>query len=322
MLLAIGLTAISCNRDSDKDSDSGANDLISEYVGKWYYYSGSSTTIAKGTELTISSSGVLTWKTPDGDIFNGTIKALGDDWCDVTYNGKTYRQSEVYTYNNRTCLAFNVNGNTSLSIKDFPFDGVYTKEYVAGVSTPKAVDLGLSVKWADKNLGASKAEDYGDYYAWGETATKSLYTEETSLFMGFYKATLTSMGVLDSRGNLTYKYDVATQKLGTNWRMPTRLEIQELLQGCTLTWTIQNGVAGMKMVSTKNGNSIFLPASGAINIDGLNPTAGEVGYYWTSSECGGKDKAYDLYVDKNCYRYLSDDMRYRRCGLTIRAVTK
>ena len=115
------------------------------------------------------------------------------------------------------------------------------------------VDLGLSVIWACYNVGASKEYQYGDYFAWGEKATKKEYTAAK------YK--------LPSKHNIAgdTEYDVATTwNVGENsgWRMPTKAEIQELIDNCKMEWITVHKVKGMKFTSKKNGASIFLPAAG------------------------------------------------------------
>ena len=149
------------------------------------------------------------------------------------------------------------------------------------------VDLGLSVKWATMNVGATAPEEYGNYYAWGEITTKDSYTwENYTLANGSYDAltkycTSSSYGTVDNKTTLEAADDVATQKWGGNWRMPTIDEWQELIDNCTWTWTTKNGVNGYEVKAT-NGNSIFLPAAGYRGNDGLND-AGSFGYYWSSS---------------------------------------
>lgn len=113
------------------------------------------------------------------------------------------------------------------------------------------VDLGLSVKWATCNVGASSLSAYGNYYAWGETRTKSEYNYSNSVT---YEK---SMG--DIAGSS--QYDAARANWGSSWRLPTKAEFQELINNCTWTWTSQGGHNGYK-VTGKNGNSIFLPAAG------------------------------------------------------------
>ena len=133
------------------------------------------------------------------------------------------------------------------------------------------VDLGLSVKWATCNVGASSPEDYGNYYAWGETNVKSSY--ETSNCSTYEKR------MNDIKGNS--QYDVARKNWGGAWRMPTCDELNELRNNCTWTWTTQNGVNGYKVTGT-NGNSIFLPAAGFRDGSSLN-LAGSFGFYWSST---------------------------------------
>ena len=133
------------------------------------------------------------------------------------------------------------------------------------------VDLGLSVKWATCNVGASKPEDYGNYYAWGETGTKSSYTDDNSKTYG--------KQMYDIKGNSLY--DAARANWGGTWRLPTKAELEELNNKCTWKWTTQNGVKGYK-VTGPNGNSIFLPAAGYRYGSSLY-YAGENGYFWSST---------------------------------------
>ena len=132
------------------------------------------------------------------------------------------------------------------------------------------VDLGLSVKWALCNVGASSSIERGDYYAWGETATKSDYSY--SAYEQTWKAT-----------NIYSSEDVAIKVMGGKWRMPTKTEMEELRDNCTWTWTVAvNGEEGYLVKSKKNGNSIFLPAVGR-KIDTNTTEYGERGYYYSST---------------------------------------
>ena len=133
------------------------------------------------------------------------------------------------------------------------------------------VDLGLSVKWATCNVGATLPSDYGDYFAWGEIRTKSSYTENNS------KTYKKHMG--DIAGNS--KYDAARANWGSTWRMPTKKEFQELKDQCIWTWTSQGGHSGYRVTSKTNGNSIFLPAAGGRFRESLF-NVGSYGYYWSA----------------------------------------
>ena len=175
-----------------------------------------------------------------------------------------------------------------------------------GGSTEEYVDLGLpsGIKWAKRNLGASKPSDYGHYYAWGETEPKTDYTWATYKWMQagqsdwkhitkytvadgqtegiWYDAGGTFIG--DNKTTLEAADDAATRKLGSPWRMPTLVEIRELLDAnnCTWTWTTQDGKNGYEVKSKTNGNSIFLPAAGDRGGSALY-YAGSGGYFWSCS---------------------------------------
>ena len=168
------------------------------------------------------------------------------------------------------------------------------------------VDLGLSVKWATCNVGANSPEEYGDYFAWGETETKSEYTQANSLTYG--------KSLNDISGNP--QYDAATANWGGDWRMPTKDELNELRNNCTLEWITEDDVNGYKVTSNINGNSIFLPATGyryGISYE----DAGSIGYYWSSMPHENNNGAYYLYF-WNGAKYIGDNNRYR--GQTIRPV--
>ena len=155
-------------------------------------------------------------------------------------------------------------------------------------ATPEYVDLGLSVKWATFNVGASTPEEYGDYFAWGETQPKDYYDWSTYKWCNGDLSTLTkyntssSYGTVDNKTTLELNDDAARANWGGSWRMPTDAEMTELRTNCTWTWTTENGVNGYKVTSKSNGNSIFLPAAGYHSSSGLD-SAGSDGYYWSSS---------------------------------------
>lgn len=153
-----------------------------------------------------------------------------------------------------------------------------------------AIDMGLSVKWASSNVGAGRPEDFGDYYAWGETEPKSNYSWSTYKFATGSSGSLikyntsSSYGTVDNKTVLEPVDDVAHEKFGGKWRMPTAAEWTELRDedNCDWTWTKQNGVKGKLVTSKKTGNSIFLPAGGFRSKDQFNG-AGYYGFCWSSS---------------------------------------
>ena len=157
------------------------------------------------------------------------------------------------------------------------------KQYPKIINGHEYVDLGLpsGLKWATCNVGANKPEDYGDYFAWGETSTKAEYNSDNCPTYGLSESELQSQDYIDSEGNITSQYDTARAKWGGKWRMPTFEELNELRTKCTWTLMSQNGVKGYK-VTGPNGNSIFLPAAGYRDGSSLS-LAGRFGYYWSST---------------------------------------
>ena len=188
------------------------------------------------------------------------------------------------------------------------------------------VDLGLSVKWATCNVGATKPEEYGDYFAWGETQPKSTYDWSTYKWCrGSYDTqtkycTNSSYGTVDNKTTLELSDDAARANWGGSWRMPTDAELTELREQCTWTWTTQNGVYGYKVTSKKSGytnKSIFLPAAGYRDGSSIY-YAGSSGYYWSSSlYTDYPDYAWNVYFRSDyVYRSLSN----RHSGFSVRPV--
>ena len=207
----------------------------------------------------------------------------------------------------------------------FPYaeiDSIVTYNPVSTIGV--AVDLGLSVKWASCNVGASSPEEYGGYFAWGEIEEKSVYGYVTYKWYNGSEETMTKYntssywGPVDNKTMLEPEDDVAHVKWGDGWRMPTLDEMQELVDECTWTWTTLNGVNGYN-VTGPNGNSIFLPAAGdreSVHIDAL----GANGYYWSSTVCSGEDyQAHNLYFGSEGSWCNSYD---RSNGRPVRPVTE
>ena len=166
--------------------------------------------------------------------------------------------------------------------------------FVEILPTPQyeAIDLGLpsGLKWASFNVGATKPEELGGYYAWGETEEKDDYSWSTYKWCNGTSRTMTKYstdsyyGTVDNKTVLDLEDDVAHVKWGGNWRMPSLDEIKELRNNCTWQWTSVNGVDGYKVIGT-NGNSIFLPATGyRYGLDVFS--GGEYGEYWSTTLLG------------------------------------
>ena len=190
------------------------------------------------------------------------------------------------------------------------------------------VDLGLpsGLLWATCNVGADTPEEYGDYFAWGETQPKSTYDWSTYRYCDGSYNTLTKYcnnssygynGFIDNVTTLLLEDDAATANWGSDWRMPTQAEWQELLDNTSVTWTTQNGVKG-RLFTANNGNSLFLPAAGYRHGNNLSHT-GYYGDYWSSSLCSaGPNGAWYFYFKLGNY-----NMYYqfgRDGGFTVRPV--
>ncbi|MBQ8422787.1 MAG: hypothetical protein IJY36_00810 [Coprobacter sp.] len=194
----------------------------------------------------------------------------------------------------------------------------------------EAVDLGLSVKWATCNIGASSPEKFGGYYAWGETEEKESYSWDN------YKYWTDNNGdgkyyIYDEDGDLRVdeseltdigenisgtEYDVARVKWGDNWRMPTQGEKGELVRKCTWTWGDYNGVNGWH-ITGPNGNSIFLPAAGYRTEELISAGTQSGTDYWTATRHG----VYK-YVAYYLYNGVTSLYSPRFYGHPVRAVTE
>lgn len=199
-----------------------------------------------------------------------------------------------------------------------------TAQFEINYNGHEYVDLALpsGLKWAICNIGATRPEDYGYYYAWGETEEKSNYEWSSYKWCNGSNNTMTkyctdsSYGIVDHKTTLDFEDDVAHVKWGGKWRMPTSEEQEELLNNCKWTWTTQNGVRGYKVTSKINGNSIFLPAAGVRNNNEIYDS-GKYGYYWSSSIYYDSSYSYIIYFYSE-YHYIRHGNRYN--GRSVRPV--
>ena len=207
-----------------------------------------------------------------GEIFSPTVKVHVSSEINPRYNDGGTHADEF----------FQDNGSD-----DDPVDD-QTDE--SGI---RAVDLGLSVKWASCDLGATTPEGYGDYYAWAETEVKDNYSWDTYKWGNGDNNRLTkynnssSYGKVDNKTVLEAADDVARVKLGSKWRMPTSNEMEELIstqnnKSYQWKWKAINGHTGWLVTYLVNNNSIFLPAAGGRSDSDLS-NVGTYGYYWSSS---------------------------------------
>ncbi len=300
--------------------------------------------ILRGETLSIYSSGDYT--SSDSTLgTSGTYSVMGSNFIATTNYGDHY-SAKFYIKDGYLTLTGNANG----------FD--FTYEFKKTFTNPQAiaVDLGLSVKWGSFNVGATSPEEFGDYYAWGDTEpyyvdgyAQSEYPiwrpgKEDGYVWSNYKwwksgdgrdVVLTKYvrssryGKVDGKKVLDWEDDAAFIQWGGNWRMPTTTEFYELKNNCTWEWAIINGVEGYRVQSNIEGftnNWIFLPAAGSRS--GTKFTTSPYGDYWSSNldsgyDAGGNPIASDiagyLMFDSSGFvpTYCS-----RRLGYTIRPVCK
>ena len=271
------------------------------------YYSSTASTLES-----LKSSGMKkTWTFGSDGTFSKIV-----DWMSINEN---------YYY----CVVAKVDDKEfSSSVKSFT-----TLDY----KTPDLVDLGLSVKWASFNLGASKPEDYGGYYQWAgieDVTDKSIYLSwdncpyhtGSSEFTGWTKyipseetSYWSGTGSPDNKTVLDPEDDVAHVTLGGKWRMPTEKEWFELWYNCSHREVRLNGIGGIWFISRKNGNRIFLPDAGIRDGKSSNESSFT---YWSSS----LDTYYPCYATIT-YNYEAEPeyivpRRFRYCGLPLRPVSE
>ena len=222
---------------------------------------------------------------------------LGEFTCDITgLNENTRYYVRAYATNSVGTAYGSV---TTLKTAD---DGT-----IAGI---EYVDLGLSVKWAPFNIGATSPTECGDYFAWGEIETKTEYTEANSLTFGIYMD--------DIGGNP--QYDAARAIWGSTWRLPSREEIEEIVAECTWEWTSVDGMNGCK-ITGPNGNHIFVPAAGCY-IGAELKMLGQNGMYHSYKMCGDYvNFSYGFHFGEGSDNYQLDWL-YRAYGRSIRPVTE
>ena len=181
-----------------------------------------------------------------------------------------------------------------------------------------AVNLGLSVQWCDRNVGATSIEGLGSYFAWGETEPKETYYWDTYAY-GSSEKNVTDIG-MNISGT---QYDAATKMLGDGWRMPTRAEFIEMKNKCTWEKTTVNGVEGHR-ATAPNGNSIFFAAQGGKKSSTQYVFSENYFYTWTANRCYTKT-AYADYASIGAYASGSPNPSIstgeeRRYGIQVRAV--
>ena len=280
-------------------------------------YSKPTVTTSSATNVTTSSATIGGNVTSDGGT---TVTERGVCYSTSSSNPTTSnsKKSSGSGLGNFTVNLSNLSAGTKYYVRAYAINEVgtsygstisFTTEQSSSTSNTENghqyVDLGLSVKWATCNVGTTKPEGYGDYFAWGETRSKSYYNGSSYTYY-------------DNPTTLPLSADAARANWGGKWRMPTIDEFEELRNNCTWKWTTQNGVNGYKVTSNSNGNYIFLPAAGYRDLGSLYG-AGDYGYYWSSSAYGPNYSTTALYL----YFYSTWKDRkndYKAAGRSVRPV--
>ena len=287
-----------------------------------------SCTVALATDGVVKKLGV----TPEIDVCyskNNTVPTTNDD-CQTlgnTMGSYTFTLSTLFsgtTYYYRVYVklgdeAFYGDVCNTQTLGTKPADNSKT------INGHKFIDLGLpsGLLWAETNIGATTAADDGNYCAWGETGPQGTNSYSWNSYKhGTSSDNLTKYNATDGKTSLDKEDDAAYINWGSSCRMPTNDEFEELLNSdnCTWTWTSKSNssgdsIIGYEVTSVKNGNSIFLPASGYRNYGRLD-NHGLCGYYWSNTLYSSYD-CYSIYYNA-CYLYFGSSNRgqgpYARCG--------
>ena len=272
---------------------------------------------------------------------NGQI--ISDGGLSITEYGVVYSTSKNPTIANTklksnncdsdglfTCDLTNLQKQTTYYARAYATNakGIGYSEEISFTADYQYVDLGLSVKWATCNVGATKPEEPGDYFAWGETKPKDYYDwsnykwcagdyDDLTKYCD-YSSYAYASSYVDKIYVLQLSDDAARANWGGKWRMPLKSEFDELYASCTWESTTQNGTAGY-LVTGKNGKSIFLPKAGD-KYHGSLDDLGSYGYYWSSTVC---PYSYNSTYPFRAYAYgngnkISEFLRC--CGLPVRPV--
>ena len=264
-------------------------------------------------------------------------KSVHDDGCEFDESGFELDFSQILTDNSSQADS-QIRPNTTYWVRAYVYDGqgynysepiTFTTGSVSGgTQEHEWVDLGLpsGTLWATCNVGANSPEEYGDYFAWGETEPKDYYDWSNYKWCNGSYTTMTKYctkskygynGFVDNKSELDPEDDAAYVNWGPSWRMPTIEQLHELVENCTVQWKPQNGVM-LPLLTGPNGNTLFLPAAGRRWGDSFGG-AGSLCYYWSRTLISS-DPYRSYYLELSMYGlrwYYSFD-RYN--GFTVRPV--
>ena len=247
---------------------------------------------------------------------------VNSDWNATSGKSKILNKPDLSKKQDTIKDLETIRQNSTIGANVFKWDILDTTEH----NGYEYLDLGLpsGTMWATCNVGATKPEGYGGYYAWGEIEEKSTYNWSTYKWCNGSDDTMTKYctdsdyGTVDNKTVLDPEDDVAHVKWGGNWRMPTSAEQDELRNSCTWTWTSLNGVTGYR-VTGPNGNSIFLPAAGYRLGTSLYDVE-SYGFYWLNLLYSNSSSyAYILRFNNYSYNWINCIRYY---GTPVRPVCK
>ncbi len=283
-------------------------------------------------------------RTMEMEVGNKVIFGFTSGGNTYSISSSTPSVAEASITGSKICIKSKSLGKSTITVTDSESNTLATIE-VAVIEGAEAVDLGLpsGLLWSDKNMGASSPEEYGYYFAWGETTPKSNepYNWTTYKWCEGSDTTMTKYcnvsyygknGFTDDKTVLEEEDDAAHVNWGDSWRMPTKAEFDELTNSnyTIREWVTQNGVCGYKFTSKSNGNSIFLPAAGNRTGNDLDD-AGSYGYYWSSTlyeipKLNQRDPSCAWYLtfnnDEENSNHLGTNGNSRYYGRSVRPVRK
>lgn len=299
----------------------------------WFLPNGVSFTPGYGNEYSTNRYTLDEWQKMEsaGAIF---LPAAGERFgTELGYIGTGARYWSSTHDNESNAWYIGFYGNLGTDMYYGPLHAGRSVRLVRRVQAPLEgrvwVDMGLpsGTLWYSCNIGTTKPQGYGAYFAWGETKPKADYSWDTYKW-GTAGSSLTKYcdnysygldGYTDNLMQLEYSDDAARASMGGDARMPTREEWTELKNNCTGEWTTYKGVNGWMLTSKNNGNKLFLPAAGYRNGSALSD-ASTLGYYWTSYLLSESSSgAIDFKVDTDSlYNAWYGD---RASGYSVRAVS-
>ena len=306
-------------------------------VVKTFKTEGSDATITLPTVVTAEVTEITTTSAKSGG------EVTDDGGAEVTERGICWSTNENPTLNDNhiakgtgmgafTAMMNGLESNTIYHVRAYAINEAGTaygldREFVTDDEGCDCgyVDLGLpsGTLWATCNVGANSPEEYGDYFAWGETEPKALYSWSNYKYCAGYDFTMTKYcniplfgnnGFTDNLIALEPVDDAATVNWGDEWRTPTYDEWVELYDYCVSVWTIRNNVYGL-LFTAPNGNTIFLPAAGYCRDE---RSIQDRGYYWSNQlHPDYQNTARQFYF---CSEYQEMNYYERFCGQTVRPV--